>query len=85
MTTRKEELSKKYWQMKKDLKIEQNKGDEKLTLMVNASQVSITVLKTVPNFVPKKVKKLFPYYFRLYNLVIIIQLFFSTSKMPKKS
>ncbi|KAG6444553.1 dynein regulatory complex subunit 2 [Manduca sexta] len=47
MQSRKEELSKKYWQMKKDLNAEKNKGEEKLTIMVNASQDAINRLEQV--------------------------------------
>lgn len=43
MNTHKEDLAKKYWQMKKDSKSEKEQGDEMLAVLVDASQDAIKV------------------------------------------
>lgn len=43
MNNQKEELAKRYWQMKKDDKTAKNKAAEKLEIMVNASQDAMQV------------------------------------------
>lgn len=43
MALRKEELSRKYMQMKKDAKAEKTKSSQLLAVMVNASQDAIKV------------------------------------------
>ncbi|XP_028030059.1 dynein regulatory complex subunit 2 [Bombyx mandarina] len=45
MWNKKEELAKKYWQMKRDNKSELTKDDQKLTVMVNSSQDAIKRLE----------------------------------------
>ncbi|KAJ0176476.1 hypothetical protein K1T71_007655 [Dendrolimus kikuchii] len=47
MLSRKEELSKRCWQMKRDTKLDTNKENEKLELMVNSSQDAIKRLEKV--------------------------------------
>lgn len=43
MANHKEELTKKYWHMKKETKLEKSKANSQLAVMVNASQDAITV------------------------------------------
>ncbi|XP_052753372.1 dynein regulatory complex subunit 2 [Galleria mellonella] len=45
MANHKEELSRRYWQMKKDSNMDKCKGNEKLSIMVNASQDAIKQLE----------------------------------------
>ncbi|KAL0838642.1 hypothetical protein ABMA28_016722 [Loxostege sticticalis] len=45
MANHKEELSRRYWQMKKESKTHRSKGDSQMTVMVNASQDAIKRLE----------------------------------------
>ncbi|XP_059052064.1 dynein regulatory complex subunit 2 [Achroia grisella] len=47
MMSHKEELSRRYWQMKRDSKIDKCKGNEQLSIMVNASQDAIKQLEQI--------------------------------------
>ncbi|XP_072948787.1 dynein regulatory complex subunit 2-like [Epargyreus clarus] len=53
MNCHKEELAKKYWQMKKDSKSEKEHGDEMLAILVDASQDAIKRLEDVEDKIGK--------------------------------
>ncbi|KAM3965166.1 dynein regulatory complex subunit 2 [Aphomia sociella] len=53
MATHKEELCRRYWQMKKDSKLDGNKANEKLEIMVNASQDAVKQLEDVKSKLDK--------------------------------
>lgn len=57
MNNRKEELVKKYWQMKKETKAAKSKEDEMLAVLVDASQDAVKVVfgdKYYNNLNPEK-------------------------------
>ncbi|CAH2095993.1 unnamed protein product [Euphydryas editha] len=53
MNNRKEELAKKYWQMKKESKTAKSKEDEMLSVLVDASQDAIKRLENIENKLQK--------------------------------
>ncbi|CAH2048758.1 unnamed protein product, partial [Iphiclides podalirius] len=53
MVSRKEELARRYWQMKKESKATSNKDNDKLTVLVNSSQDAIKRLEEVKEKINK--------------------------------